>query len=111
MMMADAHIASRLTGWPVGDSSGTIICDGCGGRSHLRTPGDSASMTGYVTTPGKRSDGHRLLKLYCTDCDRREIMTSTDGVDELMLSFDVIMPLIGSTAHTESLKVIDRAGP
>lgn len=110
-MEPDEYVAERLAGWRVGTGRGRIICDGCGARLQLEEPGDTVPMTGYVTAPRNRERGHRMLKVYCKDCDDREITTSTSGVDEAMVSFRAVWPEAGHPPLAQEVLLIDRAGP
>lgn len=112
-------LAHDLDGLTVGTPDGTIICDGCGARVDLARPSPdredqdnphSETFTGYATKRGGR--GWYLSKVYCTDCDEREINMATGGYDEAMGEIEIeFIGLTNPPCMVIDAEIIDRSRP
>ena len=102
--LSEDEIVKHLTGWQLGGGGGIIICDGCGARLQ---GSDEPHMTGYATSPRGRTNPIHLLKVYCEDCDNREVNVETNSVDEIMVEFDVIR--ISPQSMIKNVEIIDRS--
>lgn len=108
-------IARAINGETIGTADGAVICDGCHARVDLAhgrgTEPDpySAPFTAYATERGGRWMTDRI---YCVDCNEREIDTGTAGADEAML--ELVVEFIGLSSPpcmVIDVDVIDRSPP
>lgn len=108
-------IARALNGETVGTADGIVICDSCNagadlahGRGEEPDP-YSATFTGYATERGGR---WMLDRVFCLDCDRREVEIGTDGADEAMLELQVeFIGLSAPPCMVIDVDVSDRSPP
>lgn len=108
-------VARHLNGETVGTAEGLVICDGCNAGCDLaHGQGEepdpySATFTAYATERGGR---WMLDRIFCTDCDRREIDVGTHGADEAMVELQVeFIGLSAPPCMAIDADVIDRSPP
>jgi hypothetical protein len=106
--LTETQILNSINGWEVGGNDGIIICDGCGARIE----GDSSQeWTAYVTSPRNRPAPHHVLKVYCPECDDREISTGTAHIDELMVTWKPVENPKTGQHHVKPCEVVARSTP
>lgn len=106
----------RLDGRRLGTIDGAVICDGCNARTDLAhgrgTEPDphSAPFTAYVT---ERSGGEwDISRVWCQDCDEREIDRATEGHDEVMVELDIeFIGLSQPPCMVIDVSLLDRSPP
>lgn len=113
-----ARLDSDLDGRRVGTAHGSVVCDLCNRTVDLARPaGDrrelddphSETFTGYAT---KRGASWQLLKVYCEECDEREIEAGTHGYHEAMIAVEVeFIGLTSPPCMVIGTDVLDYSGP
>jgi len=99
-------ILEGVEGRKVGRPDGVIICDYCGARVDAD---ESQTWQAYLTSPKGQVQPIFVMHVYCPDCDKTENFPSTDGVDEIVITFTPRTEL--GTARLDPGEVLLRRKP